>query len=314
MIVVNRKSISQGFTEGEVPGTTYGLSSNGWMNQDLFNQWFTTHFLQYATRERPVLLLMDGHSSHYSPSTVTAAADNGVILFTLPPNTTHITQPLDRACFAPLKSAWRDACHRFITDNPGKAVTHYDFNKVFAEAWYKAMTIRNVMQSFKVTGIYPFNRMALPILRSTPPKPEPPSINAPHNSEPPSTSAPSESEPSSISTLPKSESAQASPRTSAYDVSIALRQATSISKFLTKPQPPCMLPTKNEKSAGLVLTSEENLRLLKKKQQAKVEKAREKEEKRQMKKEKANNKALKMQLKSKSYVECISPCNELRIP
>ena len=92
LVVVNRKSISQGFTEGEVTGTAYGLSSNG-----TFNQWFTTHFLQYATRERPVILLMDGHSSHYSPSTVTPAADNGVVLFTLPPNTTHITQLLDRA-------------------------------------------------------------------------------------------------------------------------------------------------------------------------------------------------------------------------
>ena len=192
---------------------------------------------------------------------------------TLPPNTTHITQPLDRARFAPLKSAWREACHRFITNNPGKAVTHYDFNKVFAEVWYKAMTMCNVIQSFKVTGMYPFNRMALPILQTTAPKPEPP------NSEPPSSiSTPSESEPSSTNTLPKSESAQASPHSLAYDVSIALHRATSISKFLTMPLPPCKLPTKNEKSAGLVLTSEENLRLLKKKKQAKEEKAREKEE------------------------------------
>ena len=119
------------------------------------------------------------------------------------------------------------------------------------------MTMRNVIQSFKVTGMYPFNRMALPILQTTAPKPEPPNSEPPNseppNSEPPSSiSTPSKSEPSSTNTLPKSDSAQASPHSLAYDVSIALRRATSISKFLTKPLPPCKLPTKNEKSAGLM--------------------------------------------------------------
>jgi len=48
---------------------------------------------------------MDGHSSHYSPAAICLAAEQEVILLTLPPNTTHVTQPLDKGCFGPLKGA-----------------------------------------------------------------------------------------------------------------------------------------------------------------------------------------------------------------
>jgi len=30
----------------EVPGTLYGMSPNGWMDQELFSSWFFTHFLK----------------------------------------------------------------------------------------------------------------------------------------------------------------------------------------------------------------------------------------------------------------------------
>ena len=46
---------------------------------------------------------MDGHSTHYQPSVIFKAAEEHVILFCLPPHTTHLTQPLDKGCFGPLK-------------------------------------------------------------------------------------------------------------------------------------------------------------------------------------------------------------------
>jgi len=33
------------WTEKEVPGTTYGWSDSGWMDMELFKQWFLKHFL-----------------------------------------------------------------------------------------------------------------------------------------------------------------------------------------------------------------------------------------------------------------------------
>ena len=93
MVVWDRKTLHPDMTAEEVPGTFYGLTSNGWMNMDLFEHWLTLHFLRYAPPVRPLLLLMDGHSTHYSPAAIRLAAEQEVILFTLPPNTTRYTAP-----------------------------------------------------------------------------------------------------------------------------------------------------------------------------------------------------------------------------
>ena len=59
------------------------------MDGDLFVKWFHFHFLKHAPSERPILILLDGHSSHYNPKVIREAALAGVILFCLPPNITH---------------------------------------------------------------------------------------------------------------------------------------------------------------------------------------------------------------------------------
>ena len=86
----------------EVPGTLYGMSPNGWMDQELFCDWFFKHFLIHVVSERPLLLLLDGHSSHYTLDLVKATAEKDVIIFCLPPHTIADSQPLDTSCF-PLK-------------------------------------------------------------------------------------------------------------------------------------------------------------------------------------------------------------------
>lgn len=71
------------------------FSDSGWMQAKLFDSWLRKHFMRYAPASRPLLLLLEGHSSHFCPDTRKLAAENGIIIFTLPPNTTHLTQPLD---------------------------------------------------------------------------------------------------------------------------------------------------------------------------------------------------------------------------
>ena len=43
MVVWDRKTLTPKLAEGEVPGTIYGLSPKGWMDQELFNQAFSYH-------------------------------------------------------------------------------------------------------------------------------------------------------------------------------------------------------------------------------------------------------------------------------
>jgi len=80
--------------------------------------------------------------------------------FASPPNTTYLTQLLDKGCFGPLKSYCKQACHEFYTKNPGHVITRFHFSSLFANAWHQAMTAKDIVASYSTTGVYPFNRNA----------------------------------------------------------------------------------------------------------------------------------------------------------
>ena len=86
MVVFTGKYFNSQLSVGKVPGTLYGMLPNGWMDQQLFSNWFLKHFSAHAVSERPLLLLLDGHSSQYTLELVKAAA-KGVTIFCLPPHT-----------------------------------------------------------------------------------------------------------------------------------------------------------------------------------------------------------------------------------
>ena len=161
MVIWNLKTMQGDMARGEVRGTVHAFSDNGWIDQELFDIWFHNVFLQYAPAIRPLLLLMDGHSTHYCPSTIRAAANHQVILFTLPPNTTHISQPLDKGVFGPLKVNWGQICHDYLSQNPGKVVSRFTFSPLFNRAWTSALTVGNIQGGFETTGIYPLDRSKL---------------------------------------------------------------------------------------------------------------------------------------------------------
>jgi len=52
------------------------------------------HFLNYTNPGRPLLLLLDGHSSHFELGTIELAKEKDAVIFCLPPHTTHRSQPL----------------------------------------------------------------------------------------------------------------------------------------------------------------------------------------------------------------------------
>ena len=100
LVIFSRKPLSPALTIGEVP--CMGFSDTGWMDSEIFLNWFTHHFLIHAPSSRP-LLLLDGHSTHYNPEFIRRAAYEQVIVFCFPPNMTHLTQPLDKGVFSPLR-------------------------------------------------------------------------------------------------------------------------------------------------------------------------------------------------------------------
>jgi hypothetical protein len=160
-VIYDRKSLNVEWTANEVPGTAYGLSERGWIDSELFMGWFYHHFLMHAPKARPLLLLIDGHASHYNPAVIEKATEESIILFGLPPNTTHLVQLLDRCCFSTLKKEWNESCHDFMSERPGEVVNRANFNTVFQKAWVNSMTMKNITASFRLSGVQPVNRYAV---------------------------------------------------------------------------------------------------------------------------------------------------------
>ena len=97
----------------------------------MFQSWFFDHFLPLAPCTRPLLLLMENHLSHFNPAVIKKAAESGVVLTCIPPNTTHLVQPLDRCAFASFKRQWAIQCHHFTVRQGERLFTQANFSKIF---------------------------------------------------------------------------------------------------------------------------------------------------------------------------------------
>ena len=106
MVVFAGKNHNNALSKGEVPETLFGMLQSGWVDQELFSKWFSKQFLKHAVPTRPLLLLLDGHSSHYTLQLVKSAKKQKVVIFCLPSHTTADSQPLDTSCFKLLKGRY----------------------------------------------------------------------------------------------------------------------------------------------------------------------------------------------------------------
>lgn len=142
------------------PTGSLGLAtSSGWMNGELFIE-VMRHFVKHSSssKDNPSLLIMDNHESHLTIQTLDIAKDNGVTVLTLPPHTTHKTQPLDVGVMKPFKDYFNASMESWMLRNPGVPVTIYELGSFIGEAYQKAMTPTTISSAFRKTGIFPFDR------------------------------------------------------------------------------------------------------------------------------------------------------------
>ena len=66
MVIFKGERLNYGWKRGEVPDTKYAMSSQGWTDHKLFFEWLSKQFIKNIPPSRPVLLLLDGHSSHFN--------------------------------------------------------------------------------------------------------------------------------------------------------------------------------------------------------------------------------------------------------
>ena len=107
-----------------------------------------------------VLLIIDGHESHKSLVFQDLCEQNKIITLCMPPHSSHILQPLDVGCFAPLKRAYSKEIRVLATDH----INHIDkkaFIASFARVFELAFSKANIQSSFRATGLVPSNPMVV---------------------------------------------------------------------------------------------------------------------------------------------------------
>ncbi|XP_041379546.1 uncharacterized protein LOC121392379 [Gigantopelta aegis] len=152
----------QELLEGATIGTNGTVSKSGWSNSDIFQTWLADHFAKYAKvgGDKKTLLLYDGHRSHISPYLVDFAVRNGIILFVLPPHTSHILQPMDVGCFGPFSKVFSDESRKWQRSHSG-TLTRYNVCSIACRAYDISLTPRNLQSAFRKSGIYPFYPTAI---------------------------------------------------------------------------------------------------------------------------------------------------------
>lgn len=148
--------------ESMPPDWCLGKSESGWMRGDIFFEYVTNDFNNWIDRNnitKPVLLLVDGHKSHMSMMLSTVCEQMQIILYALPPNTTHILQPADVSVFAPLKAYWKNTVRSFLRkpENFNSSVTKTNFCKLFNETLQDVNLTTNIKNGFKRCGLYPYD-------------------------------------------------------------------------------------------------------------------------------------------------------------
>jgi len=160
MIIFKGQRKKSNLTDELPPGSAVVMAQKGCMNTSVFIRWIE-HFAQYKPAGN-VLLVYDGAASHLDPSIVDAADCHQIHLFCLPSNTTHELQPMDKSVFRSFETYWDEDVLKFWRLHPDRQVNKERFGKIFTPAWYRAMTPANVINGFKSTGLYPFDKDSIP--------------------------------------------------------------------------------------------------------------------------------------------------------
>jgi len=186
-----RYHLSSWYKEEELPQDwEIGVSNNGWTTNKLGLDWLQ-HFDAH-TKERTIgtyrLLVIDGHESHDSLEFQQYCKGNKIITVCMPAHSSHLLQPLDVGCFAPLKKAYGRQAEKLIR-NRINHITKTEFLPCFIAAFKASFTPSNIQGGFRGAGLVPFDPerviSTLDVKLRTP-SPPLPTNNTPWQSQTPS--------------------------------------------------------------------------------------------------------------------------------
>ena len=142
-------------------GWGIGVSDTGWMTTESFYEYITNVFYFWLVKNKvqfPVIIYLDGHSSHISVPLASFCREKGIELISLFPNATHIMQPLDISFFHPFKETWKKTVPRWKIQNNVSRVTKELFPAVLKECLDSFVGQKKaVVSGFRASGLLPFD-------------------------------------------------------------------------------------------------------------------------------------------------------------
>lgn len=158
-VVYKAKHMYEGWTENGLEGTRYNRSLSGWFDSDLFEDWFNKIALPYFKKlTGPKMLLGDNLNSHLTLGVIKKCEENNIRFTLLPPNATHLLQPLDVAYFRPMKRAWKKNLEEWKKKNRGvlpKTLFPQQVKKTIELIGIRSA--ENCRAGFEACGVIPFN-------------------------------------------------------------------------------------------------------------------------------------------------------------
>ena len=134
------------------------VTDTGYTNDQLTYQWIQ-HF-EKATRARMRgtwrMLICDGFGSHLTFEMVKFCEENDILLFFLPPHTSHLLQPLDVGVFNVYKHYHSEAIESATLTGCSK-FTKQDFLAAINSIRAKTFTLSTIQLGFRLSGIWPTN-------------------------------------------------------------------------------------------------------------------------------------------------------------
>ena len=132
------------------------MSDNGWTNDDLGFEWLQGMFEKHTseTAGRYCLLILDGHSSHATANFDHFCMERRIIPLYMPPHSSHLLQPLDISCFAPLKHYYGQKI-RERAQNGIHTIDKVDFLSIYTKVHTHAFSKANILSGFAAAGLIP---------------------------------------------------------------------------------------------------------------------------------------------------------------
>ena len=133
---------------------SWKATQSGWTNEEIFVD-YMRHFIRPVkpSVSNKALIILDNHDSHITLEAIDLAKQNGIILRTLRPHTSHRLQILDITVFGPFKSAFNSAMDAWLRSNSGRSITIYEIALLVCTAQLRALTAGNIVSGFGVTGV-----------------------------------------------------------------------------------------------------------------------------------------------------------------